>query len=374
MPTIRLNYDSDPPKHYVRINGWLPAALDQLDRSAHLKRPIAYFTFCASNAIDVFLFLNEGILRRNPETGIIENAYFCEKKAVEFTRITDLFGASEPGFLGDFTDILLFEDDAETVGLNYLDEDRRYSRHLRRRLATKRAHERFRELGPLDILNLDICGTFFPPAAGMHSPMLRAVERLMNWQAEHARNDAKFRSFTVFFTTHVETGLVNDEALTRLINVLHENQDCYPSFADRISYRFGTTDVEQVAVEKLLDFYSIALPKTIVSVAFESGWLARPTFSGFYRRTRGQVGIPSSTYEMFCWVVRFDWNEPHMQGEVDREDESMAAYEELVGNLTSMPVDVDRLTEKDLPCISESLSRVVASRDEYLEEVRSAGH
>lgn len=374
MAKTRLDYDKDQPKHYVRVNGWLPAALDQLNLTEQCNRRLQYFTFCAANAIDVFLFLNNGLLRRDPETGIIENTYFCEKKPVEFSRITQLIGGSEPGFLGDFTDMILFEDDALTSGLDYLDEAIRHPRPVRQRLAVKRAHERFRKLGPIDILNLDICGTFFPPDVGMQSPMLRAVDRLLQWQARSAQTDQTFRSFTVFFTTHVESGLVNDDAMAVMIDVLNDNQNRYPSFEDRFCRRFGTTDVAQIASARLLDFYSVALPKTIVSVGFDNGWIAKPKFSGFYRRTREENGTPASTYEMFCWVVRFEWYNPGASSRTVSEVRRTARYEELVGDLTRIPVDVDRLTSVDSSSIRKDLELIVASRDDYLDRLTSSGY
>ena len=98
--TTKLNWDTDVAKHYVRRFAWLPAASAQFEASRSANRDPSYFTFCASNAIDVFLFLSEGVLKRAPATDVVSNTYFCEARHVEFNRISQLIGAHEQGFLG----------------------------------------------------------------------------------------------------------------------------------------------------------------------------------------------------------------------------------------------------------------------------------
>ena len=69
--TTKLDWDKDVVKHYVRRFGWLPAASAQFAASIDANRDPKYFTFCASNALDVFLLLNEGVLRRDPKTDVV---------------------------------------------------------------------------------------------------------------------------------------------------------------------------------------------------------------------------------------------------------------------------------------------------------------
>ena len=114
VATTKLDWDSDVVKHYVRRQAWLPAAVAQAHACKSSGREPRYFTFCASDAIDVFLFLREGVLTRDPNTDRILNTYFCEKDEEEFNAISQLIGAHEQGFLGDFQDMILYEDDAKT--------------------------------------------------------------------------------------------------------------------------------------------------------------------------------------------------------------------------------------------------------------------
>ena len=42
--------------------------------------------------------------------------------------------------------------------------------------------------------------------------------------------DKTFNSFTTFLTTHVEDGLVNDEAMEQLIVMVEDNQETHADF------------------------------------------------------------------------------------------------------------------------------------------------
>ena len=59
-----INFKEDTLKHYVRKNGWLTAAKEQkyAIRRRSKQIPLRYFTFCAVEAIDVFMLELEGIL------------------------------------------------------------------------------------------------------------------------------------------------------------------------------------------------------------------------------------------------------------------------------------------------------------------------
>ena len=294
MPaTTKLDWDMDVVKHYVRRFGWLPAASDQFAASRDANRDPKYFTFCASNALDVFLFLNEGVLSRDPETDVVSNTYYCEAKPDEFNRISQLVGAHEQGFLGDFHDMILFEDDDSTRGRKLSDAGQRYTGEVRRRLNVKERHQNFRASIPFDVINLDVYGAFFPPATGVTSPMVRSIRKLLDLQLAAAETDDSFESFTLFLTAHVEVGRVNDEAFEQLVRMVERNRDTYSGFADGLNTRFGTTDVAQIADGDFNGFYCLSLPKLIIGEAFDRGWSVDSKFSGLYKRVRTTSdGVP----------------------------------------------------------------------------------
>ena len=367
-----LNWDTDVIKHYVRHQAWLPAAIEQVAQTRCQGRTPRYFTFCASKAIDVFMFLKEGVLHRDPESDVVVDTYFCEHDNAQFNEISQLIGAHEQGFLGSFQDMILFEDDDQTRGRRYGDETERHPASLRSRLRTKDRHQRFRDAGPFDLINLDICGTFFPPAGGVQSPMLRSIKTLLDWQTEFAIADDRFQSFTVFLTAHVESGRVNESALQELVNMIEGNQAAYSGFSDAIDKRFGTSDARQISLEDFTGFYCVGLPKVIVGSAFDKGWRAEATYSGLYRRQRQPVnGDPPTSYDMLAWVGKFERNLSHQLplGRPQTPDDQ--AYAELIKRLTCPPVNIDCAAEAIKAEVENNLNDVVAFREAYQCHIRS---
>jgi hypothetical protein len=94
-----INYRNDIPKHYVRKYGWLPACQLQarVIKNRIKKNPLRYFTFCAADAIDVFMLARKGILKMSDQTGRIEGVFFCEKDEQAFGKIAALIGSLNKG-------------------------------------------------------------------------------------------------------------------------------------------------------------------------------------------------------------------------------------------------------------------------------------
>ena len=120
-----INFEQDLLKHYVRRYGWLKAAKKQKQAIKNRSKniPLRYFTFCAAEAIDVFMLEHEGILERSKETRHLESVYFCEKDPENFARIAALIGSSAQGVHGEFEKIVLFKDDETTKGKTFDDGD-----------------------------------------------------------------------------------------------------------------------------------------------------------------------------------------------------------------------------------------------------------
>ena len=370
--TTKLNWDTDVVKHYVRRFGWLPAASAQFAASRNADRVPKYFTFCASNALDVFLFLNEGVLSRDPETDVVLNTYFCEARADEFNRISQLIGAHEQGFLGEFHDMILFEDDSRTLGRSLSDTGQRFPREVRQRLNTKERHQKFTASIPFDVINLDVYGAFFPPAGGTTSPMVRSIRKLLELQSAAAETCDNFTSFTLFLTAHVEVGKVNDEAFEQLVKMVERNRDTYSGFADALKSRFGTTNVTQIADDDFYGFYCLGVPKVIIGEAFDRGWSVDPKFSGLYQRLRTTSDTDSSsTYAMLAWVGKFRRRVPEEQPIGRIHTPSDGEYVELIGRVTNEPEDIDAAAKQHEEVVRTDLGQVVAMRKHYEEQVRN---
>lgn len=157
----RIDYDTDLPKHYVRMKGWLPATRERARRAR--SAPLRYFTFCAAQAVDIFMLESEGILRRD-QAGRLAEIYFCESDAPSFEAITDSVQSREPGFRGKFEEIVLFHETDKTLGRTYEEPGpERISPELRRQLWLKDLHNRLIDAFPFDVINLDAAGPLLPP-------------------------------------------------------------------------------------------------------------------------------------------------------------------------------------------------------------------
>ena len=368
MATTELDWDSDIAKHYVRRNAWLPTARAQARASRISGREPRYLTFCAAQAIDVFLFLKEGVLKRDPETDVVLNTYFCERNEYAFEEISRLIGAHEQGFLGDFKDMILFEDDETTHGLDYDDVSQRHDPVVRKKLSTKKRHEDFKSAFPFDVANLDVYGTFFPPKTGVLSQMLQSIRTFLDWQTEAAVNQGDFDSFAMFITTHVEDGLVHPGAFGEMIDMIETNRATYAGFGEALNRRFGTEDATVIAGDDFSAFYCIALPKVIVSEAFNRGWSVTTDFAGQYRRLRDSG---SSQYSMLNWVGRFSRHEPE-QIELGRSGAiSDREYAQVISRLTRNTEDIDQLLSTDLVNTKIDLDDVVSYRDQFLSDILS---
>ena len=364
----KIDWDSDVVKHYVRRHAWLPAAQDQFEASSLAGRDPSYLTFCAANAVDVFLFLKEGILIRDPETDVVLNTYFCEKEQTEFNEISQLIGAHEQGFLGTFEDMILFEDDDTTRDKDIRDTSKRYrGRQLRQRLNTKERHRQFRTAAPFDVVNLDICGVFFPPRHGEQSPLLRSIATLMDWHTMASDQDESFRSFTVFLSTHMEGGLISQDALEQMIVMVEQNQAQHTEFSEELEGRFGTSDAREIAADCFIDFYCLGLPKRIVGMANSRGWRTEIKFSGRYERTRHSTG---QIYSMLAWVGKFErLHTTQLElGDTKSNDE----YAKLIKEVIRKPKDVEDVAGQIKDEVECDLASVVSARQEYQARLRSA--
>ena len=300
-----------------------------------------------------------------------ENTYFCEKDPEDFNDISRLIGAHEQGFLGGFEEMILFEEDEETKGLSYKDVSRRHKPELRRRLiSAKERHLEFRATIPFDVVNLDICGTFFPPRSRVLSPMLRSMRKLLDWQTNFSEQNPTFDSFTVFLTTHVEEGRINEDALRELIAIVETNRTEHSDFSEALARRFGTDDPHAIVEDDFSSFYCIALPKVIVKEAFDRGWKAKASFSGQYQRVReGPPGVSPTTYSMLAWVVQFD----RFQLEQLKLGAQVMDYPQMITELTHETLDIDHKTSNVYEDTRSDLAQVVSYREDYLTRIRSGG-
>jgi hypothetical protein len=295
-----INYETDPLKHYVRKYGWLAASQQQkLAIKRRSKRiPLRYFTFCAAEAIDVFMLEQEQILRRSEETERLESVYFCEANSESFGIIADLIGSPEQGFRGEFERIVLFEDDADTTGKTVTDEAF-YPSQVREKLRYKDAHDRLREAFPFDIINLDVFGVMFPARKGIITPLLKSVARILEWQtsSRFPINEQPCNQFTLFLTSHIDPDLTDQAAIEQLENRIINNISTSAEFQSAFVERYQHNQVDKLLTDNFAEFFCIAFPKFMIHQAlFNFGW--KVTCGPTYLYNRDDNWVESKRYQI----------------------------------------------------------------------------
>ena len=286
---MRINYETDPLKHYVRKYGWLAAARKQKEaiKNRSKQNPLRYFTFCAAEAIDVFMLELDGILERSEDTERLEGVYFCEENTDKFGIIADLIGSPEQGFQGEFEKIVLFEEDDDTKGKTF-EDDEFYPAEIRKKLRYKDAHQRLREAFPFDIINLDVCGVLFPPRKGILTPLLRSITRILEWQTktESSSKDRECNHFTLFLTAHVNQDRTNQIAIQSLMDIVSKNISIIPDFQKSFVKRYKHDQVQKLNMRISLNFFPLHYPNLL--------------FNRIYLITDGKLTLDLH----FCFIAR----------------------------------------------------------------------
>ena len=117
-----INYDKYQAKHCARYYGWLPESIKF--KNNYKNKDIKYFTLCAPQAIDIFMFEKEGVLKRDKDLSL-QNVIICE---IDEHKASDIYNVVKPPymeaiFIGKLQELLLYEDDLEiTIRGSYLSD------------------------------------------------------------------------------------------------------------------------------------------------------------------------------------------------------------------------------------------------------------
>ena len=366
-----IDFEKDPLKHYVRRYGWLGAAKQQKHaiRRRSKRIPLRYFTFCASKAIDVFMLVNEGILKKSEETGRLESVYFCEKNDEQFGIIADLIGSPEHGFQGPFEKIVLFEDDDETEGKTLegeFEEEQPYTSEVREKLQHKHDHFRLREAFPFDIINLDVCGgPMFSSEQTVITPLLRSIVQILKWQTESRFpiNNLECKKFTLFLTSHIDPHKTNQDAIEQLKNRVIDNIKTNPDFQFAFFNRYRHNQVDKLIHENFAEFFCLALPKFMIHRAlYDYGW--RVTYGPTYLFNRDDIWEENKQYQMMHTVSVYE-RIPGFRERLD--DRSQEQYNQSVTQLLNDGVEwVDDIIESNMKRqLKEDLEKIVALRNQH---------
>ena len=377
----RIDWDTDKLKHYVRMKGWCPACQWRAERVQWQIRsrgdcrrtPLKYFTLCASKAIDVFMLERAGLLARSSSTGRHDHVFFCEQDLEEYAKIIELIGTN--GFLGPLEGIILFEDDDDTKGRS-LDDNKRVERLVRRKLKLKEQHEKLVSAFPFDVVNLDVCGTIFPPGKGRISPMIAALRRILDWQLRQDEHDGHAcHGFTLLLTSSLDNGPVDRSAMEDLLNRMKQNLK-YGEFRDAFEERWKHTEPDALFEQDFPSFFCLALPKVLIRDGLERGWDAAYRGIYLYRRVDAKSG---ATYSMMSSVTHFlrskqsssrtTLNKTAFEAQLDRY---VQAASDVV-KFSPAVVNEELNDEATLAGVTSDLEAIKNYRDEILQGLRAAG-
>jgi hypothetical protein len=188
-----MAYDTYYGKHWVRKDGWLPTSKTYAQKNK--KKYLKYFTLCAEEAIDIFLFEREGLLHRDKNQEL-QDVFICEKNGNVAQRILELVRPplKEAIFIGKLESIINFEDDHHTFNIDPdNDEISRKSFGVREKLKNKEMHNRLLKSFPFDVINFDIVENMLRDT---ETPLLKALSKVFELQT----ND----NFLIFITAPIE--------------------------------------------------------------------------------------------------------------------------------------------------------------------------
>jgi hypothetical protein len=279
-----FTYDRCLMKHHVRRVGWLTACKRRLQvlrrgRPKKQVRRLRYFTFCATNAIDVLMLDVERVIRRSNDGRFDTVYFFCrEDESILETR-KSIPGAN--GFAGSFVDVVLIDDPDETdvvdpnVGLPEETPDTRATRQDIQRLST---HRDLLRAFPFDVLNLDLEGYLFKARDQIPGKLVRALRRTFEYQkrALGYPNGERIDQFTMMFTTKVGPQNMGDDFLGMLRDSLDNNLNAMADLRPIMETRTGNHSAGVLQGANFDEFFKLAAPKIIAQTLMDADWYIDP--------------------------------------------------------------------------------------------------
>lgn len=132
-----------------------------------------------------------------------------------------------------------------------------------------KAYRGFREYGPYDVVNLDLCDSLVPRGRPQETEdYYSAIHQLLNYQLNH-----QTEPWLLFVTTQVDRDTVDQSAIDRLAKPMRRNCDQHTEFAEELdsivpsdsfkstAYQFDLSHVDQT---QLVGVFGVILGKWLV--------------------------------------------------------------------------------------------------------------
>ena len=277
MPGI--NYEEDQLKHYVRVKGWLPLCKrrrTQLQtRPEKQKRRLRYFTFCAVNAVDVYMLEVARVIRRSGAAKFDTVFFFDRTREDVDNTQARIPGAT--GFVGDFVEVVLADDApagsvADLLAPPDTDPNTEETRDLQRLAATRQS---FKESFPFDVVNLDLEEFIFKEKDPFPGKVVNALRKVFEWQRRPLRYGKYTESlggFTLMFTTQVGPPVLADDYANMLHDHILRNLGADATLAAILEGRAGSADVTVLRADALGAFFEVGVPKVLLAMLQEQDW------------------------------------------------------------------------------------------------------
>jgi len=134
---------------------------------------------------------------------------------------------------------------------------------------TTQAYHLFREYGPYDVVNLDLCDSLVPRGKpGEMETNYSALHRLLCYQLERQKTP-----WLLFATTQVDHDSANQPEINKLAQPTRDNCDQHPPFCEALAklipeaaFRSGdhTLDISQLSAGQLVHVFGVVLGKWLM--------------------------------------------------------------------------------------------------------------
>jgi hypothetical protein len=367
-----VDYDKDIIKHYVRKNGLVipfKKIMNHAERHYGGKERaerFKYLTFCAKNAIDVFLFEKEKLLYRDGVSKRLVNVYFCEENLEDFTTIQKLIGSAKQGFYGNFNELMLSKFPNKK---NKGEFDEEESPAERNKLRVKEIQISLYQSFPFDAINLDIYGNYFPENDSRYSEQCKILSKILELQ-KNKIEDYSIDKFILFLTvyTPIKEKQINKEVHKIFLHDLNANFS-YNSFKSNFENKYKSSNINNLLYHLFfsLSFFKLVLLKE----SYRNGWEVNLLDLYCYDR---KFSKSSEQYKMSNYVLEFNRNE---RLDVIKDFGSLVPLviennylNELEKFINNFPKDVPQEEEISID-IKKDLENVVNFRNEFLRSIEN---
>lgn len=302
---ITTDLMADPPKHWIRLNAWLPVAKKRFEKC---NRHIRYFTLTTEALYDVKTFVEAGLLER------IKRGYpglgFCERNDYTYHGIIRQIRWCGWSYKGTFEEMV-----TEQPGFD----------------------DKFN----FDVVNLDFFGVPFPQREAPLEGTWGAIKRMIQVQKSHGK------SFDLFITLKCRKAETDEQALKEIASLIKSNLDIGRGKSEFES-RVGHLDVIRLLAENYRTFLCVGVPKLIIGEAVDVGYALSYFESYCYPRV-DMVG----NYHIVKFV--FSLEVPQQQKRVFAQPPSIvASYDDAVPMIFDKEmVNVSSVFEKNARIVFE---------------------